>query len=33
VQTIGISAKTTSDEAIAFAASVAADLRDRNYEV
>lgn len=33
MQTIGISAKITSDEALAFAASVAADLRARNYGV
>lgn len=33
MQTIGISAKITSDEALAFAATVAADLRARNYTV
>jgi NAD+ kinase len=33
VQTIGISAKITSDEALAFAAKVAADLRTRSYGV
>ena len=33
MQTIGISAKTTSEEALAFAAHVAADLRARDYNV
>lgn len=33
MQTIGISAKITSDEALAFAKTVAADLRARNYGV
>jgi NAD+ kinase len=33
VQTIGISAKITSEEALAFAARVVADLRARDYDV
>jgi NAD+ kinase len=33
VQTIGISAKTTSEDALAFAARVTADLRGRGYTV
>jgi NAD+ kinase len=33
VQTIGISAKITSDDALAFASRVAADLRARDYNV
>ncbi|MEA2163275.1 MAG: kinase [Thermoanaerobaculia bacterium] len=33
MQTIGISAKITSDDALAFAAKVAADLRARGYDI